>query len=168
MSSYDIGEQQVCVYFDDPGHCWHIRILVVPLGAGRWLACSSDYDVEIIDLALCLVIPLERAQPLPAPGLSGPMLQRVGGTLQRRLGGGLHVRLALGRLCSGNVVPAIGRRDVGILLTGRHGCQEGRWVGRGLLHKLADEAVPGPGAPPPEGLPDGRAGPQAACGGPHA
>ena len=66
MSSYDIGEQQVCVYFDDPGHCWHIRILLVPLGAGRWLACSSDYDVEIIDLALCLVIPLERAQPLPA------------------------------------------------------------------------------------------------------
>ena len=64
--SFDIAEQQVCIYFDDPGFSWHIRILLLPLGNGRWLACSSDYDVEIIGLATCLVSPLERASPLPA------------------------------------------------------------------------------------------------------
>ena len=64
--SYDIPEQQVCIYFDDPGHSWHIRILLLPLGAGRWLACSSDYDVEVLDLAEYQVIQLTRASPLPA------------------------------------------------------------------------------------------------------
>ena len=36
MSAYDVVEQQLLIYFDDPGHCWHHRILLVHLGGGRW------------------------------------------------------------------------------------------------------------------------------------
>ena len=55
MNAFDIPEQQVCVYFEDPGQTWHHRILLLPLGlAGRWIACSSDYDVEVVDLVILI------------------------------------------------------------------------------------------------------------------
>ena len=67
MSAFDITEQQVLLYFDaDPGHSWHHRILLIPLGGGRWIACSTDYEVEIIDLTTYAVIVLTRTLPFPA------------------------------------------------------------------------------------------------------
>ena len=65
MSAYDVVEQQLLIYFDDPGHCWHHRILLVHLGGGRCLACSADFDVEILDVGDYAVIPLTRGALFP-------------------------------------------------------------------------------------------------------
>ena len=77
--SWDIPEQQVFVEFDDPGHSWHLRVLLLPYGApGIWLSCSSDYLVEVINLGDFAVVPVARNSPLPARVLgdyylSGPL-----------------------------------------------------------------------------------------------
>ena len=42
--SWDIPEQMIFVYFNDPGHEWHVLLLGYGT-AGVWLACSSDYEV---------------------------------------------------------------------------------------------------------------------------
>ena len=62
--SFEVPEPQVCVHYDDPGQEWHHRILLLAGGVlGRWIACSMDYDVEVMDLADYLVVPLTRASP---------------------------------------------------------------------------------------------------------
>ena len=66
LMGFDIPEQQLFVYFDDPGHGWHHRVLLLPLGAGRWIATSTDYDVEVMDLAEYTVCPLARNTPFEA------------------------------------------------------------------------------------------------------
>ena len=66
MSAFDIPEKQVLVYFEDPGRSFHHRILLVALQpGGRWIGCSADYDVEVLDLADFAVIPLTRGLPFP-------------------------------------------------------------------------------------------------------
>jgi hypothetical protein len=65
--SWDVAEQQVFICFEDPGFSWHHRILILPGGApGVWLACSSDYLVEILNLADYAVVPVARNSPFPA------------------------------------------------------------------------------------------------------
>ena len=65
--SWDVAEQQVFIYFDDPGFSWHHRVLILPGGApGVWLACSTDYLVEILNLADYAVVPVARNSPFPA------------------------------------------------------------------------------------------------------
>ena len=67
MSAFDIPEQQVLLHHDDPGFSWHHRILLVAAGpGGRWIGCSTDYEVEIIELLQYLVLPLTRGLPFPA------------------------------------------------------------------------------------------------------
>jgi len=68
MTAYDIPETQVLLYFDgDPGHSWHHRVLLVPLGnAGRWVATSTDWETEVLDLMDHVVIPLSRNTVFPA------------------------------------------------------------------------------------------------------
>ena len=77
--SWDIPEQMILVYFNDPGFEWHVRVLLVGYGTpGVWLACSSDYEVEVINLVDYTVIPLGRNAAFPARVLgnyylSGPV-----------------------------------------------------------------------------------------------
>ena len=64
--SLDIGLEQVLVEFqDDAEFTWHARILVVALGAGRWVLCTPDLNVEVDDLSAKNVIPVGRRSPLP-------------------------------------------------------------------------------------------------------
>ena len=61
----DVPEQQVAVAY--PGDAfWHLRILIVPLGGSRYVATSSDWEVEVIDLADYVTIPLVRAATVPS------------------------------------------------------------------------------------------------------
>ena len=64
--SLDIGLEQVFVEFQDGVEfTWHARILIVPLGAGRWVLCTLDPSVEFDDLSAKNVIPVGRRSPLP-------------------------------------------------------------------------------------------------------
>ena len=65
--SFDIPEQQCFVYYNDPGHSYHHRVLLLSLGGpGKWICCSTDYDVEVIDLNEHVVVTVQRASPFPA------------------------------------------------------------------------------------------------------
>ena len=66
MSGFDIPEQQVGLWHDDPGFSFHHRILLLPCGPpGRWIWCSTDYDVEVGDLADYLIVPIGRGALFP-------------------------------------------------------------------------------------------------------
>ena len=77
--SWDVAEQQVFIWYNDPGFCYHHRLLILPFGApGVWLACSTDYLVEVLHLADFQVVPVGRNAPFPARVLgdlysNGPM-----------------------------------------------------------------------------------------------
>ena len=63
----DLHEQQVAVDFeDDDAFLWHHRVLFERVGdQGRWVACSPDGELEVLDLADHRVIPIPRGGPVP-------------------------------------------------------------------------------------------------------
>ena len=68
MPALDVEYRQVLVYFPDDanGLFWHHRILIVPLGGGRWTWITPDLDVQSADLTQHRVIALSRGQAFPA------------------------------------------------------------------------------------------------------
>ena len=65
--SLDIAEQQVLIdFFDDPNFHWHGRILLVALPTpGMWVVTTPDYSVQVCDLRLHRVVPLQRNADFP-------------------------------------------------------------------------------------------------------
>ncbi|CAK0792870.1 unnamed protein product, partial [Prorocentrum cordatum] len=65
--SLDIPEPQVAVdFFDDPnGFNFHVRVLLVPAGAGKWIWVTPDHSVQFGDLTTHRVVPLPRNAPFP-------------------------------------------------------------------------------------------------------
>ena len=65
--SLDIPEAQVAVdFFDDPnGFFFHVRVLLVPAGAGKWIWATPDHSVQFGDLAEHRVVPIPRNAPFP-------------------------------------------------------------------------------------------------------
>ena len=52
-------------YFADPNFLWHMRVLLVHGGAGKWVAASPDHDLELLDLTDKRVIPLRAGERFP-------------------------------------------------------------------------------------------------------
>ena len=50
MTSLDIGYKQVLVHFPGDPFPWHHRVLLERGEAGKWVCCTPDYDVQLIDL----------------------------------------------------------------------------------------------------------------------
>ena len=69
LAALDIPQKQCLIdFFDDAdGFCWHHRVLLYSSGNkdGRWIACSPDHDLEVLDLSRHRVLPLARAGPYP-------------------------------------------------------------------------------------------------------
>ena len=66
--SLDIPEAQVAIdFFDDPnGFFFHVRVLLVPAGGGRWIWATPDHSVQFGDLTSHRVIPIPRNAPCPS------------------------------------------------------------------------------------------------------
>eukprot|EP00973_Karenia_brevis_P045779 6341349-Karenia_brevis.AAC.1 len=68
----DIKEIQVLRHYEDDagGFYWHHRILLARAGeAGRWVALTPDFGLEILDLGVTRHIILGRASAFPAAQL---------------------------------------------------------------------------------------------------
>ena len=65
--SLDIPEAQVAIdFFDDPnGFRFHVRVLLVPAGAGKWIWVTPDHSVQFGDLTSHRVVPLPRNTVFP-------------------------------------------------------------------------------------------------------
>ena len=62
----DISERQVAVsYWDDQDFQWHVRVLLVGGGAGKWVWVTPDHEVQYGDLATHTVIALPRNGEYP-------------------------------------------------------------------------------------------------------
>ncbi|CAK0812001.1 unnamed protein product, partial [Prorocentrum cordatum] len=61
------SEAQVAIdFFDDPnGFLFHVRVLLVPAGAGKWIWVTPDHSVQFGDLTTHRVVPLPRNSPFP-------------------------------------------------------------------------------------------------------
>lgn len=65
--SLDVAEKQDAIdYFDDPVFQWHVRLLMINFGRGRWIWATPDMEVQYGDLAQHRVVPVARAAPYPA------------------------------------------------------------------------------------------------------
>ena len=64
----DIPERQVLLNFDEDHYEWHARILLLALGAARWICCTPTFDIEIEDFADETVHPLSRNSSFPMGG----------------------------------------------------------------------------------------------------
>ncbi len=65
--SLDVAETQVAVdFFDDPHYHWHMRILLINGGGGKWIWVTPDDSVQYADLSVHRVVPVQRAAPFPA------------------------------------------------------------------------------------------------------
>ena len=64
--SLDISEPQVALEFADDPVRYHHRLLLVPLGGGRHIAVSPDWDLDTVDLNVQRVTNLNRNAPFPA------------------------------------------------------------------------------------------------------
>ena len=63
--SLDIPERQILLYFEWDRLQWHHRLLLAPLGGGKWCACTPDYEVETIDMTNEIFRPVARAASFP-------------------------------------------------------------------------------------------------------
>ena len=62
--SLDIPEQQVAVdFWDDPNFPWHMRVLLVAGGQGKWVWATPDFEIQVGDLARHRVVPVGRNAP---------------------------------------------------------------------------------------------------------
>ena len=67
MPTLDCDERQVLVdYPNDPNLQWHHRLLLVPLGGGRWICSTPDLAIQPINLNDHRVIILQRNAAFPA------------------------------------------------------------------------------------------------------
>ena len=62
MSSLDIPERQILVYYEDDDIPYHVRVLIAQVSGSRWIWCSPDLDCECVDLADFYITPLVRNQ----------------------------------------------------------------------------------------------------------
>ena len=64
--SLDVPETQIALYCpDDRQFYWHHRILLAPLGAGRWVAVGPDLEIEVHDLSEMRHVILRRSTAFP-------------------------------------------------------------------------------------------------------
>ena len=64
--SLDVPEQQIAVdFFDDDEFAWHMRLLLITGGNGKWIWATPDLEVQYGDLSNHRVVPLSRASPYP-------------------------------------------------------------------------------------------------------
>eukprot|EP00972_Heterocapsa_arctica_P006299 923761-Heterocapsa_arctica.AAC.1 len=53
-------EQILVAFFGDAnGVFWHMRLLLIHGGGGKWIAATPDHELEVIDITEYRVIPLE-------------------------------------------------------------------------------------------------------------
>ena len=74
MTAPNFSFRQVLVdFFDDPNYHWHGRVLLLPSpnGDGRWIGCSPDLELEVLNLAEHRVLPVSRGQPYPQRAVGG-------------------------------------------------------------------------------------------------
>ena len=48
--SLDVGDKQLCVYYGDGGHPYHMRVLLLNVGGGKWFWATPTGSVQLDDL----------------------------------------------------------------------------------------------------------------------
>ena len=64
--SLDIAEPQVAIDLFGDVFQWHMRVLLVNAGGGKWIFLTPDLEVQFSDLAEHRVVPVPRSTVFPA------------------------------------------------------------------------------------------------------
>lgn len=66
MTSLDVPERQVAIdFFDDPHFRWHVRLLMINCGGGKWIWATPDLEVQYGDLTAHRIVAIPRDSPFP-------------------------------------------------------------------------------------------------------